>query len=50
VAGQRRKTIGRELDRISGEGGVINDEALKTRKVEESGSAWDLLKISMQVA
>jgi hypothetical protein len=49
VAGQRRKTIGRELDRISGVGGVINDEALKMRKVEESSSAWDLLKILMQM-
>jgi hypothetical protein len=49
VAGQRRKTIGRELDRISGEGGVINDEVLKMRKFEEAGGAWDLLKVSMQV-
>jgi hypothetical protein len=48
VGSQRRKAIGRELDRISREGGVINDEILKMRKVEEAG-AWDLLKVTMQV-
>jgi hypothetical protein len=37
------------LDRISGEGGVVNEDVLKSRKIEEAGGAWNLLKVSMQV-